>query len=83
MTKAEISINNKIVNWKYDNAWNTQWSLSDDKGIIMTFKGSATKGEIDSEDTDGLLVLTGLFVTNYYWQTTFAFLIPLIIVIFM
>ncbi len=66
MTKATIAINDKILNWKYDNAWNTKWSLFDTAGTLMNFSGSSSKGHINSNVEDELLILTGLFVTNYY-----------------
>lgn len=81
MTKAEISVNSKRFKWKYDNIWNTQWSIFSSDGMIMKFKGSTTKGQIYSESDDGLLILTGLFVTNYYWQITLGILIPIFVVI--
>jgi len=79
MSKAIISINNKTVNWKYDNIWNTKWSLFDSDGIIMTFTGSTTKGQIYSNVDDALLILSGLFVTNYYWQMTIAVLVAVFV----
>lgn len=84
MTKARITVNGKTINWKYDNISSTKWSISDSNGVIMSFSGFGSKGQIDTELDDGLLVLTGLFVTNYYWQITlfillFAVFIPIIL----
>lgn len=79
MTKATIAINDKILNWKYDNAWNTKWSLFDSAGTLLNFSGSSSKGQINSNVEDELLILTGLFVTNYYWQTTTVVLIAALI----
>lgn len=78
-TKATISLNNKTINWKYDNAWNTKWSLFDSTGVLMNFSGSSSKGQINSNVDDELLILAGLFVTNYYWQTTTAVIIAALI----
>ena len=79
-SKATIALNGKIINWKYDNLWNTQWSLSDSDGTVMKFNSSITKGQIDAGQDDELLVLTGLFVKNYYMQTAFfVFFIAVII----
>jgi hypothetical protein len=80
MTKAVITINGKKINWKYDNSWSTRWSLFDADGIIATFSGSTTKGFIDTNIDDGLLILSGLFVTNFYWQMSF-FIILIIVFI--
>lgn len=70
-SKATITLNGKTINWKYDNVWNTQWSLSDSDGTIMKFNSSTTKGHINARLDDELLALTGLFVKNYYMQMAF------------
>ena len=79
MTKASLLVNNKKTNWKYDNLWNTKWSIFDSEGIEIKYTGSSTSGQIDSNSDDSLLLLSGLFVTNYYWQVTIAVLIAVFI----
>lgn len=75
MTRATITVNGKTIDWKYDNLWNTQWSIIDSKGIRIKYAGSSTSGKIESNVDDALLLLSGLFVTNYYWQLTIAILV--------
>ena len=75
MTKATLLILNKKTNWKYDNLWNTKWSIFDSEGLKIKYTGSSTRGQIDSNTDDDLLLLSGLFVTNYYWQMTIVVLI--------
>lgn len=70
MTKATISIFDKTFIWKYENIWNTKWSVIDSEGISINYSGDSTSGKIESTLEDDLLLLTGLFVTNYYWQIT-------------
>ena len=77
MTKAQIKIQNKAINWKYDNLWSSKWSLSSSEGIEINYSGSSTKGEIESNTGDELILLSGLFVTNYYWQLTFIVIVVL------
>ena len=79
MTKAVIYVNGKTIHWKYDNIWNTKWSLYDSEGIIMNFSGSSTKGNIETNTDDLLLLLTGLSITNYYRQTSIAVLVAVFI----
>ena len=79
MTKATISVNSKKISWKYNNIWNTKWSLFDTEGINIKYSGSSTKGQIDSNVDDALLILSGLFVTNYYWQMTIAVLVAVFV----
>lgn len=79
MTKAEITISNKLANWKTQNAWSTKWSIEDSDGNMITYAGSSSKGSIDSNMDDPILVLSGLYVSNYYWQVAVAIIIIIMI----
>ena len=74
-TKATIEYNNKIVSEKYDNGWNTKWSISDSAGPLVRYYGSFTKGEIEVLSYDELPILTGLYITNYFWQISSAVIV--------
>lgn len=78
--KATVSVNGKRYNWKYDNLWNSQWSLSNSDGISIRFNSSPTKGQIDANTDDGLLVLSGLFIKNHYLQTVFIVILVAVII---
>jgi hypothetical protein len=75
MTKATLSIQNKKTYWKYENIWNTRWSIFNPEGIQINYSGCSTSGKIESSAEDDLLLLSGLYVTNYYWQMTVAILV--------
>jgi hypothetical protein len=79
MSKATIQFKDRAVNWKYDNAWQTRWSLFNDQGTLMKFAGGHSKGTIEYEEEDDLLVLTGMFVTNYYQQAMIAIMVAVFI----
>ena len=79
MNKATIQFKDRIVNWKYDNTWQTRWSLYDNLGIYMKFSGRYTGGTIEYEEEDDLLVLTGMFVTNYYQQAMLVIMVAVFI----
>ena len=79
MTKASISINNKEASWKYDNIWSTKWRIFDSEGIEIKYTGSSRKGQIDANTDDALLLLSGLFVTNYYWQWTIIIMVAVFV----
>ncbi len=72
MTKATITIDDKTINWKYVNLWATKWIIFNSEGINIKYSGSSSGGQIDSNVDDSLLLLSGLFVTNYYWEMTIA-----------
>jgi hypothetical protein len=79
MTKATILVDNKTIYWQYDNLWNTKWSIFNSEGIKIHYSGSFTSGQIDSNIEDALLLLSGLYVTNYYWQMTAAVLVAVFV----
>jgi len=79
MSKAEIKIHDRSFHWKYDNAWQTKWSIADEKGLLLSYAGGMTKGRIEGDNPDDLHVLTGLFVTNYYTQVGIAVLVAVFI----
>ncbi len=79
MSKATIQFKDRTINWKYDNGWQTRWSLYDDKGIHMKFAGGYSRGTIECEEEDDLLALTGMFVTNYYRQAMIVIMVAVLI----
>jgi hypothetical protein len=79
-SKATITVKGRKYAWKYDNIWSNQWSLSDVDGTSVRFKSSTTKGHIDTDTDDGLLILTGLFIKNFYWQTVFIVILVAVII---
>jgi hypothetical protein len=50
--------------------------------VLVKYTGSITKGTIESVEQDEMLLLSGLFITNYYWQITVAVMIAIFIPIF-
>ena len=79
MTSATLTIRNIPVNWKYDNWKNTSWRIYNSGGDLINYRGSSTKGVIDSHTEDDLLLLSGLFVTNYFRQATVAILVAVFV----
>jgi len=82
MSKATIQFADRSVSWKYDNTWQTRWSLYDEQGIRMKFAGKYSKGTIEFDEEDDLLVLVGMFVTNYYQQAMIVILVAVFVPIY-
>lgn len=78
-SKATISGRNKTVYWSYTNFWSSKWSLKDEDGTEINYAGSSTKGQIESNTDDALLILSGLYVTNYYWQISAAVMVAVFV----
>ena len=79
MTRASIELPDRTLSWKYDNALQTRWRIYDEKQTLMRFAGRSLKGSIEFEQADDLLVMTGLYVTNYYQQAMIAILVAVFI----
>ncbi|MGB3468087.1 MAG: hypothetical protein WBA74_22570 [Cyclobacteriaceae bacterium] len=62
--KALITIDQKQYTWKYENIWQTKWSLRSNDVILIQSKDNSmfSKGTIESGSTDQLLVLICLYV---------------------
>jgi hypothetical protein len=86
MTKAKIEYSGKIYFWKFDNFWSTSWSLYTTEGLQVKYNRSLSKGKIEYDLDDNFLVMTGLYINNYYWQASVVILmtifLPLWLVIF-
>ena len=48
MMKATLSVLGKRISWKYDNMWNSKWSIFDNDGINIKYTGSSKSGKIES-----------------------------------
>lgn len=71
-SKATIKLpDGAEYNWQYTNFWHTKWSLNKDLYFI-NYKGSSFKGEIISYISEDLLIISGLFISNYYSQKSAA-----------
>lgn len=75
MTRATIEYSGQLAYWRYNNIWNTKFSITDDAGNQISYHGSSSNGKLEFDQANDLLVLTGLYVTNYYWQMAVVTLI--------
>jgi hypothetical protein len=82
MSRATIEYSGQIAYWRCNNIWNTKFSITDNAGNLISYNGSSSNGKLEFDQPNDLLVLTGLFVTNYYWQMTVVSLIILFVPIF-
>ena len=75
MTKATLQIRNEWAKFEYDNVWNTKCSIFDLSGLKIKYSGFANSGTINSNTEDPSLLLSGLYITNYYRQIYIAIII--------
>lgn len=82
MSKAQIMYGDKRISWQYINAWNTRWTLTDEKGLRYLCQKTGSGGSIEVNEQDDALTLTSLFITNYYQQMTIAVMVAVFIPIY-
>ena len=75
MNKATININGQKFELKYNNIWNSKWSITSLNETQISYNSSTSTGQIQSNTDNELLILSGLFVANYYLQMTLAVLL--------
>lgn len=78
-SKATLTYLDHTLYWQYDNLWQSRWSITDERGLNISFQGSLQKGSIEGEDLSEFLILTGLFVTNYYVQSTIVIFVAIFV----
>jgi hypothetical protein len=70
LTNARIEYHDNILYWQYDDGGSTKCILNDSDGKQITYQRTSNNGRIELEILNDILVLTGLFITNYYWKFT-------------
>ncbi|WP_293310118.1 hypothetical protein [Pedobacter sp. UBA5917] len=74
--KAKIVFaSGETFDWSYQNSWLSRWSLNNHTDKQILFNASAGNGVIHSNVDDDMLVLSGLFVREYYSRLLFGLLI--------
>lgn len=68
LPKATIEFRGETYTWKFSNLWETRWKIIDAHQNSVDYKGWACAGNVSSALPANLLTLTGLFISNYYWQ---------------
>ncbi|TVQ65686.1 MAG: hypothetical protein EA360_08175 [Balneolaceae bacterium] len=71
-TRATIDTDERRLLWKSKNLLGSKWEMENSRGERITYKGYNQKGVIETETDNEMLLLTGLFARNYYWQSAFS-----------
>lgn len=80
--KAKIVFTSgETFDWSFQNSWASRWILNNQKEKQVIYNSSTSNGLIHSNTDDDLLILSGLFIREYYTRILFIFLI-LVLVLF-
>lgn len=66
--RAEIQLNYKEYNFRFDNFFMTRWNISNENGVLVKYHSGIMKGTIDSWSDNSVLILAGFFIRNYFKQ---------------
>jgi len=64
--KAFIKLNGREYVFSFNNFFMTYWGISDENEELIKYHSKAFKGTIDSYSDNSVLVLTGLYVRNFF-----------------
>lgn len=76
---AKITLGNDVYRWRFKNIWSTKWRITDSKNQEIQYSGHTCKGEAIAAIDNDLVVLSGLFVGNYYWQMLAIYLVIILL----
>jgi hypothetical protein len=80
-TSAQFEYQDKSYYWKTENWNHSRWRLYTKDESLIEYRGSASRGELTASNADDVLMLTGLFIANYFWQNVVAIMVVLFIII--
>jgi hypothetical protein len=82
--KATLTFNHEIhASWAYTNGWLSNWRISDHREKQIQYHASTAAGTILTNNDDELLLLSGLFVREFFSRIMILiliiFLFPIIV----
>ena len=80
-TKATITMTSgEIFGWSFTNSWLSNWVITDFKDKNISYKSNSGNGIISSSATDETMLLTGIFIREFYARIlvviVFLFIVP-------
>ena len=80
-TKATIHMTSgEVFGWSFTNSWLSNWSITDFKQKNIFYKSKSGTGVIESTASDEIMLLTGIFIREFYARILIVclmiFLIP-------
>lgn len=78
--KATIALNNQEhSSWAFSNAWLSKWTINNHQGKEIKYQASSGSGIIFSDNDDELLLLSGLFIKEFFARILILFFTILIL----
>lgn len=65
--------------WSFQNSWLSRWSVNNHKDKQIIYNSSSSSGLVHSNVDDDILILSGLFVREYYSRMLYGFILLILI----
>ncbi|MBD3276107.1 MAG: hypothetical protein GF372_12395 [Candidatus Marinimicrobia bacterium] len=78
---ADINLAEKEYRWMYNNFRYTMWSITGSDGVNIKYSRSFTKGQIQGNTDDPVLLFTGLFIHGYLSMVTMIYVLLFILIV--
>ena len=82
--KATITFENlDHASWSYTNGWLSQWAITNHRDKRIQYHSATAIGTVYSDNDDELLLLSGLYIREFFSRTIILILIIILIPILM
>ncbi len=82
--KATVTFNNlDHASWSYTNSWLSQWSLTNHSNKLINYHSSTGAGTILSDNDDEVMLLSGLYIREFFSRSIMLIIIVILIPILM
>ncbi len=80
--KATVAFNNlEHASWAYTNSWLSQWTITNHRDKQIIFHSSTGAGTAQSNNDDELLLLSGLFIREFFSRALILIFIAVFVAI--
>lgn len=78
---ANIELYSNSYDWKYEDFFNSKWSISNSNNLETVVDNFINKNSIECVNNNDILVCAGLFALNYYLVTTLTLITCICVII--
>ncbi|MEJ5996278.1 hypothetical protein WG904_17755 [Pedobacter sp. Du54] len=78
--KATVTFNDlDVASWSYTNSWLSQWAITNHRDKFIQYHSTTASGTASSDNEDELLLLSGLFVREFFSRAIILIIIAVMI----
>lgn len=66
--EAKIQIGDQVSHWGFTNILQSKWGVFSEDKPPVSYQGWTCKGSVNREEQEGVMVLAGLYISNYFWS---------------